>query len=214
MTNETSGDAFGSVVIELQRLCSNKRIQAGGDVIAWLWPQPLAINKIWYGMTTDGSVPDPAVDNGFGPLTGRHKWYGLPRGTSLLTLASKTPFVIAPHMLALELQDSSVATPSFGNATGNGANHWKSLTYAQLADAFDKGVALQPDFGFINTDDANLTAFKVHGGKLIHYAGTNDGAIFYQGSMNYYQRVVAKMGGVSAVQDFYRFIIVSGTLDA
>src|SRR5206468_11274719 len=57
--------------------------------------QALAINKVWYGMTSDGSVPDPAIDNGSGPLSGKHKWYGPMRGTSLLPLASKSPFPMA-----------------------------------------------------------------------------------------------------------------------
>lgn len=43
-----------------------------------------AILKWWYGMTADGSVPDPARDNGVGTaLDGKHLWYGYMRGTSL-----------------------------------------------------------------------------------------------------------------------------------
>lgn len=173
-------------------------------------PQALAINKIWYGMTSDGSVPDPAVDNGFGPLTGKHKWYGLPRGTSLLLLTSSTPFDLAIHMVALELQDPKLASPSFRNAKANGADGWKSLSYEQLSKAFDAGLALQPQFGFINTDDPDLSAFKARGGKLIHYHGVNDGLIFYQGSVDYYERVLARMGGLSNVQPFYRFYVIAG----
>ncbi len=46
--------------------------------------QALAILKWWYGPTTDGSVPDPAVDNGVGTaLGGKRLWYGYMRGTSL-----------------------------------------------------------------------------------------------------------------------------------
>src|SRR5690606_24922121 len=46
--------------------------------------QAQAFNKIWYGPTTDGSVPDPREDNGWSmPPRGKHLWYGLARGTSL-----------------------------------------------------------------------------------------------------------------------------------
>ncbi len=172
--------------------------------------QALAINKIWYGMTSDGSVPDPAIDNGVGPLTGKRKWFGPARGTSLLALAGDAPFSIAADMLALVMQNPKIATPSFRNATANGADGWKSLSYQQLAAAFDAGVALQPQFGDINTDDPDLTAFKARGGRLIHVQATNDELVPYLGSVDYFERVLAKMGGHSGVNDFYRFYLVPG----
>ena len=46
--------------------------------------QAATFNKIWYGMTADGSVPPPAVDNGWvSEITGKRRWYGVARGTSL-----------------------------------------------------------------------------------------------------------------------------------
>ncbi|HKR17550.1 tannase/feruloyl esterase family alpha/beta hydrolase [Rhizorhapis sp.] len=172
--------------------------------------QALALNKIWYGMTADGSVPDPAVDNGFGPLTGVHRWYGLPRGTTLLALAYDPPFSIATDLVALELQDPRISIPLFRNARGNGQDGWKSLTYAQLTQAFDAGIALQKEFADINTDDPDLSAFKARGGKLIHHHNNNDELIPYPASPQYYERVIEKMGGLSEVQSFYRFYIVPG----
>lgn len=172
--------------------------------------QALAINKIWYGMTSDGSVPDPAIDNGVGPLNGKRKWFGPARGTSLTALAGDAPFSISADMLALALQDPKMATPSFHNATANGADGWKSLRYEQLAQAFDAGVALQPRFDNINTDEPDLTAFKAMGGKLIHVQATNDELVPYLGSVDYFERVLAKMGGSSGVNDFYRFFLVPG----
>ena len=172
--------------------------------------QAQAINKIWYGMTADGSVPDPAVDNGFGPLVGVHRWYGLTRGTSLAFLATPTVFPIASEMVALELQEPSLASPLFHNATGNGADGWKTLSYARLNEAFDQGIALQPQFGQINTDDPDLTAFKARGGKLIHYVGMGDPLIPPQGSAAYYDSVLARMGGLTPVQGFYRYYEIAG----
>jgi feruloyl esterase len=79
-----------------------------------------------------------------------------------------------------------------------------------LSQAFDAGIALQPKFGFINTDDPDLSAFKARGGKLIHFHGSNDGLIFYRGSVDYYERVVARMGELRQVQKFYRFYVIPG----
>jgi hypothetical protein len=173
--------------------------------------QATAMNKIWYGQTGDGSVPDPATDNGTGivPAAG-HKWYGLTRGTNMLGLAGPTPFPISSDMTALELQNPLIATPSFLNATGNGANGWMNLTYADLAVAWDRGVALQGAFANINTDAPDLTAFKARGGKMLMYHGLSDTLIPPQGSINYYNRVANQMGGIASVQSFYRFYLVPG----
>lgn len=172
--------------------------------------QARVLNKIWYGMTADGSVPDPAIDNGFGPLAGVHRWHGLARGASLAYLATPTVFPIAADMVALELQDPRIASTLFSNASGNGANGWKSLGYAQLDQAFERGLALQPQFGFINTDNPDLTAFKARGGKLIHYVGMGDPLIPPQGSAQYYDSVLAQMGGLAQVQPFYRYYEIAG----
>src|SRR6185295_4743406 len=104
--------------------------------------QAVAMNKIWYGQTADGSVPSPATDNSFALTpSGNQRWYGLTRG-SASGLAGATPFTISSDMVALELQDPTLATPSFTNATGDGADRWKALSYAELSHAFDRGLAL------------------------------------------------------------------------
>ena len=172
--------------------------------------QALAINKIWYGMTADGSVPDPAVDNGFGPITGVRRWYGSQRGTNLQFLAHTPPFNIATDLVALELKNSKLATPQFKNASGNGQDGWKALSYEQLAKAYDAGLAMQKEFADINTDDPDLSAFEARGGKLIHFHGASDELIPYPGSVHYYKRVVEKMGGLAQVQPFYRFYVMPG----
>lgn len=171
--------------------------------------QALAFNKIWYGMTSDGSVPDPAVDNGTGHnLDGKRRWFGMPRGTNLLTPAYDPPFGIAADVVAVNLQDPTIAPSYFHNATGNGQDKWKALSYQRLSQAYDAGDALQREFADINTDDPDLSVFKARGGKLIQYHGTYDQQIPYQGSVYYYQRVLEKMGGLDAVQSFFRFYII------
>lgn len=173
--------------------------------------QASALNKMWYGQTADGSAPDPALDNGFGATTAAgQKWYGLARGTSMAALAGATQFPIASEMVALSLQNPLLASPLFRNATGNGADGWKSLDYAGLATAWDRGVALQAAFSNINTDNPDLSAFKARNGKLIMYHGLADVLIPPQGSINYYHRVAEQMGGMASVQGFFRLYLVPG----
>ena len=173
--------------------------------------QAQAMNKIWFGQTPDGSVPDPAANNGYNAnLTDSQLWYGLTRGATLTGLAGTNPFSIASDMVALELQDPTIATPSFINATGNGANGWKNLTYGQLANAAAQGVALQPFFGNINTDNPDLSAAQASGAKIIQYHGLADVLIPTANSINYYTRMANVDGGFAKTQAYDRLFLVAG----
>lgn len=173
--------------------------------------QAQAMNKMWYGQTRDGTAPPPSADNAWSVhIGGNHLWYGLARGTNMSGLAGTNPFSIATDLVALELQNPTLATPSFINATGNGANGWKNLSYAQLANAYDQGLILQPSFAYINTDDANLRPFRKSDGKMIIYHGLADVLIMPQGSINYYERVIREMDGLHQVQKFYRLFLIPG----
>ena len=173
--------------------------------------QATAMNKIWYGQTSDGSVPDPTVDNGWAvEPSGVQRWFGLARGTNAVALGGTALFPIAPHMVALELQNPTVASPDFINATGNGADGWKLLSYAQLSNAFDRGLALQSQFGNINTDNVDLSAFASRGGKMLTWHGFNDELIPTQGTLNYYNKVATQMGGLASVQNFWKLYLVPG----
>ena len=173
--------------------------------------QARAMNKMWYGQTRDGTAPPPVVDNSWSlRIHGNQLWYGLARGTNMAALAGAAPFTIATDMVALEKQNPKLATPSFINATGNGANGWTALSYAQLADAYDNGVMLQGSFAHINTDKPNLRRFREAGGKMLMYHGLADVLIMPQGSINYYERVVREMDGLHSVKKFYRLFLVPG----
>lgn len=173
--------------------------------------QAQAFNKIWYGQTPDGSVPSPAIDNGTGITTSpNQKWYGLTRGTALNALTGVNPFGVATDQVALSLQNPRIAQPSFINAQANGENGWRNLTYAELNTAWDLGVALQPRFAEINTDNPNLSAFRDRGGKILSYHGLADTLVPPQGTIHYYNRVANTMGGLTAVQNFYRLYMIPG----
>jgi feruloyl esterase len=179
--------------------------------------QAQAMNKLWYGQTRDGFAPPPSADNAWSVHigVGNHLWYGLARGSSFGGLGGSIagvpfPFSIATDMVALETQNPSLGTPSFVNATGNGTNGWKNLSYAQMAAAYDFGVILQPSFAYINTDDPDLRPFRNSGGKMIIYHGLADVLIMPQGSVNYYERVIHEMDGLKKVQRFYRLFLIPG----
>ncbi len=75
-----------------------------------------------------------------------------------------------------------MGTPSFLNATGNGVDGWKNLSYSDLGSIFDRGNSLQTEFSRINTDNPDLTAFQARGGKLITFVGSkSDDLIPHQG---------------------------------
>lgn len=175
-----------------------------------------ALNKIWYGQTRDGSAPDPATDNGGdGRALGgaNHLWWGLPRGSTLVSLAGAEPFPIATAQVALSLQNVSIAQkgPFLANPKlGTGADGWRELDAAALADATMRGRALQPQFADINTDSVELAALRGAGTKVLTYHGWPDNLIPAQGSIHYFTRAERAMGGVDALQRFNRLYMIPG----
>jgi feruloyl esterase len=96
------------------------------------------------------------------------------------------------------------------NATGNGQNKWMQLTYQGLANAYFRGLALQPNFSYINTDDPDLSRAKALGAKIISYHGWSDVLIPPNGSLNYYTRVSQAMGGDNQTSKFNRLFMIPG----
>lgn len=188
--------------------------------------QAQAINKMWYGITADGSVPSPEADSGVAAaLTGKRRWFGMARGTSLynafftkhdprmkaiLQAAAESGNSPGADFAALALQNPTIAGPGFKNASGDGQGLWRELSYSQLSNAFDRAVALDPVFAHVSSDNPDLSAFKARGGKFLSWHGWNDEAIPIQGTMRYYDRVIEKMGGVAEVQSFFKLYLIPG----
>jgi feruloyl esterase len=186
--------------------------------------QAHAINKMWFGPTADGSVPNPDASNGYADdLTRGHLWFGLTRGTQLFSITSfpspglagssngiPRPFSIATDVVALILGKPALATPEFHNETGNGADQWKSLSYGELKTIEQRGAMLQASFSNINTDKPDLTAFRNRKAKMLLYHGMADQVIPIQGTTHYYFKVAAKMGGIEELQRFYRYYQIPG----
>jgi feruloyl esterase len=170
--------------------------------------QAQAQNKIWYGITSDGSVPSSAIDNGWSiQPRAPQLWYGITRGTAS-GLANGNPFGVMADHLALVMGDPKMASPTFINATGRGEDGWKRLSYPQLAAMIARGEEMRAEFANLDTNNPDLTALKNSGTKFIHYHGLADTLIPPQGSINYYNRAANRMGGFAAIQGYYRFYLV------
>ena len=74
----------------------------------------------------------------------------------------------------------------------------------------DLAAGLKKTGETLDSVDPDLSAFRAAGGKLIQYHGWNDAAIPPRSSIDYYERVVDKMGGLSEVQPFYRLFLAPG----
>lgn len=132
-------------------------------------------------------------------------WYGLTKGAELDQLAGTTtsptgvgagsPFPISATWIQYFLEQN----PNFNTAT---------ISYAQFARLFAQSVAEYNQI--IGTANPNLTAFERAGGKMITWHGLADPLIFPQGTVNYYQRVQATVGGARDTDSFYRLFLAPG----
>jgi hypothetical protein len=62
----------------------------------------------------------------------------------------------------------------------------------------------------VDAANPDLGAFRDAGGKLIQYHGWNDAAIPAPSSIDYYEEVAAKPGGIEKIQSFYRLFMAPG----
>jgi len=97
------------------------------------------------------------------------------------------------------------------------ASHYKYLVFRDpkwdyRTLNFDRDVALADklDKGVINATNPNLKEFFAQGGRLLLYHGWDDPAIAPENTVNYYDSVVAAMGGASNVQNSMRLFMAPG----
>lgn len=176
-----------------------------------------ALNRIWYGASSDGSFDvAQSIEARSGKSLGKNQlWWAFTKSTAISTQISSA----SSYGVALALQDVGYAAdPSTAsgdpilNASTAVRNKWLDLDYAGLADAVNKGVALQPTlFSDLITDKADLTKLRDLGRKVVVYTGLVDDAIPPAGNVNYHERVVAAMGGNAEVQKFMRMYLLPGS---
>jgi len=87
---------------------------------------------------------------------------------------------------------------------GKGDWNYRDASVDQAMKAADEKTAQ-----VLNSTEANLTAFKARGGKLILYHGWNDPAISALNTINYYNDVASKMGA-RETEAFARLYMVPG----
>ena len=63
---------------------------------------------------------------------------------------------------------------------------------------------------YLNAENPDLSAFAKRGGKLIMTLGTADSVVPYHASIDYYERVIERLGGLDKAQSFFRFYVVPG----
>lgn len=81
----------------------------------------------------------------------------------------------------------------------------EEINFGADIDAYT--AALAP---FLNAENPDLSAFAKRGGKLIMTLGTADSVVPYHASLDYYERVIERFGGLEKVQSFFRFYLVPG----
>ncbi len=104
--------------------------------------------------------------------------------------------------------DATFTTSFYGGFVFNDAK-WKFTDFD-----FEKDVATtEAKVGAIlNASNPDLKAFKAHGGKMLHYHGWNDGSPPPRHSVDYYEKVMAKMGSLEKTEDFYKLYMVPGMM--
>jgi hypothetical protein len=140
-----------------------------------------AVRKIWAGPTSPG---------------GRQLWYGPNIGADFSYLATAgSPFIVADNWAKYFVAKD----PAFDT---------KKLTYASFYQLFTQSVR-EYNQG-IGTNDADLSAFRDAGGKLLSWHGQADQLVPTKGTVGYRNRVNLVMGGNARVNDFYRLFLLPG----
>jgi pimeloyl-ACP methyl ester carboxylesterase len=169
-----------------------------------------ALNKIWYGATRDGAYDanQTAAERSGTALAANQLWWGFTRGAGIA--GGLTRAGTGAETLALALQDVSYAPPSIVNTSTSERNKWSTLTYADLAAAQQKALAMDKELGGMATESTDLSKLKSLGRKVLMHTGLAEDSIPPATSIHYYTNVVARMGGMAATQDFFRMYMVPG----
>ncbi|HTK34426.1 MAG TPA: tannase/feruloyl esterase family alpha/beta hydrolase [Caulobacteraceae bacterium] len=106
--------------------------------------------------------------------------------------------------------------PVIGKPWETGDDHYKYTVFKDpnwdfYSLDFDKDLAKAEaaDVGIVATE-TDLSAFKARGGKIIQYHGWADPFIPTENSINYYESVVARQGGLDKAEEFHRLFLIPG----
>lgn len=63
---------------------------------------------------------------------------------------------------------------------------------------------------YLNAENPDLSAFEKRGGKIIMTSGSADSVVPTSATLDYYERVVERLGGLDQTKSFFRFYIIPG----
>jgi Tannase and feruloyl esterase len=133
---------------------------------------------------------------------GSFLWYGAARGSDLSALSGSRGTPLQPQAMSITLDWFKyflAQNPGFD---------WTSVTRAGYERLWEQSTE---QFGIvIGTDNPDLTAFRDRGGKVIVWHGWADQLITPSGTIDYYDRVNAEMGGAKSTERFVRLFMAPG----
>ena len=158
-----------------------------------------AIDAMWKGPVacakgTDCNAPTVASRK----LAGRgdkRLWYGQPRGTDLGALGGATPFPVVIEQARYWVYFD----PEWD---------WRSVSAEGFLNYFRDNV--EKVGPMMASDDPDLREFRKRGGKLVMWHGWSDQLINATGSIDYYDRVASKLGGLKRTQQSARLFMAPG----
>ena len=135
-------------------------------------------------------------------VDGSFMWYGLPRGADLNALWGSRGTPLKPQPLALAVEWFQYFV------TQDPRWDWTTMTRPVFERLSEQSVE---EYGIVyGTDNPDLTAFRDHGGKAILWHGWADQLISAEGTVDYYTRVLERMGGAQETAEFLRLFMAPG----
>jgi hypothetical protein len=133
---------------------------------------------------------------------GRFLWHGMPMGADLNALSGSRGEPLQPQAFGLPLdwfRYFLTQDPDFD---------WTTLTPASFERLHEQSVE---QYGaVIGTNDPDLSAFRDRGGRAILWHGWSDQQTTPYGTVDYFQRVVDRMGGQRNTNRFMRLFMAPG----
>jgi hypothetical protein len=160
---------------------------SAGDCGSFTQADTDVIRKIWKGPTRED---------------GSFLWYGQSPGADLNSLSATGGTPLKPRGFNFTqdwLKFWIAQNPQFD---------WATITPAIYQRLWDQSIE---QYGLvIGTDNPDLTDFRNRGGRLIVWHGWADPLITADGTVDYYNRVLQRMGGASEASKFIRLFLAPG----
>lgn len=153
-------------------------------------------------ITEKGAMVAESYWQGPRSVHGAFEWYGPGRdsnfsGTSNTTCSSKGTCVGVPMSISYDWVQLFLLKDANADPT--------KLSHSQFDTLYHESI--QEYASIIGTSDPDLSRFKAHGGKMITWHGMADPTIMFNGTVDYFQRVLRRD---RKARDFYRFYMAPG----